>query len=374
MAEDSAKKPAGRRLLSVDALRGFDMFFISGGGWFIVQLEGKTGMRWVDAVAQQMEHTAWHGFTFYDFIFPLFLFISGVSLSLSLTRSLEKGAGKTDLYKKAFRRMIILFILGLIYKNSPIHFTEPSTIRFSSVLGRIGIATFVTTLLYLNFNDRQRLYWVTGILLAYYAALFLIPVPGYGAGDLSIEGNLTGWIDRHIMPGKLIQGIYDENALTADLPAVCITILGAWAGNIINRKNSSDPKKTWQLTLAGAVLLGLGLLWGLHFPVNKHLWSSSFILLTSGLGFLVLALFFFIIEVRNYRRWAFFFKVIGMNSLAIYYAYHFINFNYTSRKLFDGFYVLFDEKWHDVLVSIGTIGLVWSFLYFLYRKKIFFKV
>jgi len=271
MAEDSAKKPAGRRLLSVDALRGFDMFFISGGGWFIVQLEGKTGMRWVDAVAQQMEHTAWHGFTFYDFIFPLFL-----------------------------------FILGLIYKNSPIHFTEPSTIRFSSVLGRIGIATFVTTLLYLNFNNRQRLYWVAGILLAYYAALFLIPVPGYGAGDLSIEGNLTGWIDRHIMPGKLIQGIYDENALTADLPAVCITILGAWAGNIINRKNTSDPKKTWQLTLAGAVLLGLGLLWGLHFPVNKHLWSSSFILLTSGLGFLVLALFFFIIEVRNYRRWAFF--------------------------------------------------------------------
>jgi predicted acyltransferase len=363
-----------KRLLSVDALRGFDMFFISGGGLFIVQLQGKTGWAWVDALARQMDHTVWHGFFFYDFIFPLFLFISGVSLSLSLTRNLEKGVGKTDLYKKVFRRMIILFILGLIYKNSPIHFLEPSTIRFSSVLGRIGIATFITTLLYLNFNDRQRLYWVAGILLAYYAALFLIPVPGYGAGDLSFEGNLTGWIDRHIMPGKLIQGIYDENALTADLPAACITILGAWAGNIINNKKITDPKKTLQLILIGSVLVSLGLLWGLHFPVNKRLWSSSFILLTSGMGFLMLALFFFLIEVRNYRKWAFFFQVIGMNSLTIYYAYHFIRFDYTSAKLFDGFYELFDPKWHSVLVSVGTIALVWSFLYFLYRKKIFIKV
>jgi predicted acyltransferase len=358
----------------VDALRGFDMFFISGGGLFIVQLEGKTGWSWVDTLAVQMEHTAWHGFTFYDFIFPLFLFISGVSLSLSLTRNLEKGVEKRDLYMKALRRMIILFALGLIYKNSPIHFMEPSTIRFSSVLGRIGIATFITTLLYLNYNDRQRLYWVAGILLAYYAALFLIPVPGYGAGDLSMEGNLTGWIDRHIMPGKLIQGIYDENALTADLPAACITILGAWAGNIINRKNVTDPKKVLQLTLTGTALVVLGLLWGLHFPINKRLWSSSFILLTSGMGFLALSLFFLVIEVWHFRKWAFFFKVIGMNTLAIYFVYRFINFNHTSRLLFDGFYTLFDEKWHNVLVSIGTIALVWSFLYFLYRRKIFFKV
>lgn len=363
-----------RRLLSVDALRGFDMFFISGGGLFLVQLQGKTGWAWVDTLALQMDHTAWHGFTFYDFIFPLFLFISGVSLSLSLTRNLEKGIGKTDLYKKAFRRMIILFILGLIYKNSPIHFLEPSTIRFSSVLGRIGIATFITTLLYLNFSDRQRLYWVAGILLTYYAVLFLIPVPGYGAGDLSFEGNLTGWVDRHIMPGKLIQGIYDENALTADLPAACITILGAWAGNIINRKNTTDPKKVLWLTLTGAVLVGLGLLWGLHFPINKRLWSSSFILLTSGMGFLALSLFFLVIEVWHYRKWAFFFKVIGMNTLAIYFAYRFISFDHTSRLLFDGFYTLFDEKWHEVMVSIGTIALVWTFLYILYRKKIYIKV
>ncbi len=374
MSESVVNRSPSKRLLSVDALRGFDMFFISGGGMFIAQLHGKTGMAWVDTLAGQMEHTPWNGFTFYDFIFPLFLFISGVSLSLSLTRHLEKGTVKTLLYKKAFKRMIILYILGLIYKNSPIHFLEPSTIRFSSVLGRIGIATFLTTLLYLNFNIRQRLYWVAGILLAYYAALFLIPVPANGVANLTLGGNLTGWIDRHIMPGRLIQGVYDENALTADLPAACLTILGAWAGDIINRKGVRDTRKVLSLTLTGVALIVLGLLWGMHFPINKHLWSSSFILLTAGIAFLALDLFFLVIEVWKYRKWAFFFQVIGMNSLAIYYTYHFIKFNYTSQKLFDGIYVLFDPKWHEVLVSIGTIVLVWSFLYFLYRRKIFFKV
>ncbi len=371
-----AMKTPGKsgRLLSVDALRGFDMFFISGGGLFIMQLQGKTGMQWVDTLAGQMEHTVWNGFTFFDFIFPLFLFISGVSLSISLTRHLEKGMEKKELYKKAFRRMIILYLLGLIYKNSPMHILEPSTIRFSSVLGRIGIATFITTLLYLNYNGRQRLYWVAGILLAYYAALFLIPVPGYGAGHLTLEGNLTGWIDRHIMPGRLIQGIYDENALTADLPAACLTVLGAWAGDIIYRQKYSDNNKVLRLTMIGAILMGTGLIWNLHFPINKRLWSSSFISLTGGIAFLTLALFFWLIEVRKYRKWAFFFKVIGINSLTIYYVYHFINFDYTSRKLFDGIFILFDEKWHNVLVSIGTIALVWSFLYFLYRKKVFIKV
>lgn len=361
-----------KRLLSIDALRGFDMLLISGGAEFMVRLNGKTGLAWVDAFSNQMTHPPWNGFSFYDFIMPLFLFISGVSLSFSIGKSQRLGLAKTNIYKKVFKRMVILICLGIIYKNAPVPFFEPSQIRYSSVLGRIGIATFFTTLLFVNFNWTQRLYWVGGILLAYFAALFLIPVPGYGAGDLSFEGNLVGWFDRTFMPGILRQVTYDELGLLTQLPSICLAVLGAWAGEILQQSSKFD--KTLKLLLLGIGGVAIGLLWGLYFPVNKHLWTSSFILLTAGLSFLFLALFYWIIDVKGITRWAFFFKVIGMNSLLIYYAYRFIDFNYTSSLVFEGIYAVTPEIWHEVFQAIGAVVLVWLFLYVMYRNKIFLKV
>lgn len=367
-----SNKPA--RLLSIDALRGFDMLLIAGGGSFLVRMEGKTGLSWIDWIASQLEHPAWNGFTFYDFIFPLFLFIAGVSLSFSLSSGLAKGLEKRALYKKMFIRMLILICLGIIYKNAPLDPFNLSQIRFSSVLGRIGFASFIASLLFLNFSFRQRFLWIGGILLAYYAALFLVPVPGYGAGDLTIEGNLVGWIDRNFMPGRLLQKIYDENAILTQFPALCLTVFGTIAGDILRRQDYAAPRKIGYMVLMGLGGIAVGLLWGLHFPINKHLWSSSFIMLTSGMAFLFLSLFYWLIDVQGYRKWAFFFKVIGMNSLAIYYAYHFIDFGYTSRMLFGGIYKYAAEPWHEVFQALGALGLVWLFLYFLYRNKIFVKI
>lgn len=362
-----------KRLLSIDSLRGFDMLLISGGGTFLALMENKTNWAWVDWIAMQMEHPAWHGFTFYDFIFPLFLFIAGVSLPFSLNKGLAYGLSKTDIYRKAFRRMIILIVLGILYKNAPVPFFEPSQIRVVSVLGRIGFAGFITTLLYLNFSWLNRIVWVAVILLLYYAALFLIPVPGYGAGDLSFEGNLVGWFDRSFLPGRLLQGNYDELGLLTQLPALCLTVLGAMAGDIL-RSGRRDSRKLQFLLLAGVTGIGLGLLWSLHFPINKHLWTSSFILLTGGMAFLFLALFYLLIDVMKYQKWAFFFKVIGMNSLTIYLAYRFIDFYHSSHLLFSGIYAPAPEIWHEVFRALGALGLVWLFLYILYRKKLFLKV
>ena len=362
-----------QRLLSIDALRGFDMLLISGAGSFLLLLHGKTGLAWVDSMALQMEHPAWDGFTFYDFIFPLFLFLAGVSLSFSLNKGLEKGIQKQKLYRKAASRMLILICLGILYKNAPLPLWEPSNIRLGSVLGRIGFAGFITTLIYLNFSQRNRLLWVGGILLAYYAALFLIPVPGYGAGDLSFEGNLVGWIDRTFMPGRLLQKTYDELAILTQFPALCLTILGSWAGDIL-RKDQSERNKILQMVGIGIGGIILSLIWNLHFPINKHLWSSSFILLTGGMGFLFMAAFYAIIDVLGYQKWAFFFQVIGLNSLVIYLAYRFINFRHTARLLFEGLYHPLPEPWHEVLQAFGAMALVWLFLYFLYRQKMFIKV
>lgn len=348
------------------------MLLISGGAGFLVRMEGKTGLQWVDALAHQMTHPAWNGFTFYDFIFPLFLFISGVSLSYSVRKLENLEWTKSSIYRKALKRMVILIILGIIYKNAPVPVFEPSQIRLGSVLGRIGIATFFTTVLLVNYQWRQRLLWVAGILLAYFAALFLIPVPGYGAGDLSYEGNLVGWFDRTFLPGRLLQGTYDELGLLTQFPAMCLAILGAWAGEILQEIKAEG--KTLKLLSIGGVLVALGLLWGLVFPVNKHLWTSSFILLTGGMAFIFLALFYWIIDVKGISRWAFFFKVIGMNSLLIYYVYRFFDFNYTSRLVFGGIYEITPEAWHEVFQALGALALVWTFLYIMYRNKIFVKI
>ena len=362
------------RFLFLDALRGFDMLLISGAGSFIVLLHGKTRWGWVDWIADQFRHPAWHGFTFYDFIFPLFLFIAGVSLSISLRRLQEKNWSNKQIIQKVFWRMLILIALGIAYKNAPIPFHTPSDIRFGSVLGRIGFATFASTLIYLYFSRRALIAWIFSILAVYYALLFLVPVPGYGAGDLSFEGNLVGWIDRAIMPGRLLQGTYDELAILTQFPALCLTLFGLGAGEELLGRGHNPQRQSWRGAGIGAILIGLGLLWHLHFPINKHLWSSSFILLTAGMSYIFLYAFYWLIEVKEYRSWAFFFKVIGVNSLLIYLVYRFIDFKQTSDLLFGGVIAFFADPWHNVLQALGALLLVWLFLFFCDRQKIYLKI
>lgn len=371
LSEGRAAK--SNRLLSVDALRGFDMLLISGGGTFIALMEGKSNWPWVDAIARQLEHPAWFGFTFYDFIFPLFLFISGVSIAFSLNRDLRNKVAKTVIYRKALWRMIILIVLGILDKNVPFPFFEPSQIRLGSVLGRIGIAGFLATVLYLNFSWKGLLAWIGGILLTYYALLFLVPVPGYGAGNLSFEGNLVGWIDRTFLPGRLLQKTYDELGLLTQLPALCLAIFGTLAGDVL-RSEKNEYEKIRMMSFAGIACIAIALLWSLHFPIGKRLWSSSFIMLTSGMAFLFMTLFYWIIDVLKYQKWAFFFQVIGLNSLTVYLAYRFIDFGETSKRLFSGLYAPAPEPWHEVFEALGAFVLVWLFLYFLYRNKIFVKI
>lgn len=371
MATPAAPTPA--RLVSIDALRGFDMLMIAGAGAVIHQLDGKTGWPWVDAVAKQFTHPAWFGFTFYDCIFPLFLFLAGVSIPFSLSKAIAQGTPKTTLYRKAFVRLLILLVLGFLDKNAPIPFFDPHHMRLGSVLGRIGLAGFVSVVLYLNLSSMKRLGVAGGILLAYYAALFLIPVPGFGAGNLTFEGNLVGWFDRTYLPGRLLQGTYDELGLLTQFPAMCLTMFGVLAGEILKGATSSPAAKFRSLLLAGVICLALGLLWSLHFPIAKRLWTSSFILVTTGISFTLLATFYGVIDWLNFKRWAFPLVVVGMNSLTIYMVYHFVDFAHTSKLLFSGLYQPLDPKWHSVLESTGALLLVWLFLYALYRRKIFFK-
>ncbi|WP_428656416.1 acyltransferase family protein [Runella sp.] len=368
---NSASHPS--RLASLDALRGFDMLMISGGGAFIFLMGGKTNSTFLNSLAAQFEHPAWNGFTFYDFIFPLFLFLAGVSLSISLKNGMAKGIPPSKLLEKVFKRMVILFLLGILDKNAPIDIFDPAHIRYGTVLGRIGIATFLVAVLYLNTT------WITQLLIAfailglYHAALLFITVGDYGGGNLTFEGNLVGWIDRAFMPGRLKQTTYDELAMTTQLSATCLTIFGALAGKILHDKSDVGVKLI-RLGAMAAVGITAGLLWATVFPLNKHLWSSSFILLTAGMATLLVALFYWVMDVQRFTKWAFFFKVIGRNSLAIYLLCRFVDFGESSRLLFAGFYSHAPEKWHEVFNALGGLILVWLVLYVMYRYKIFVKV
>ncbi|MDP2040344.1 MAG: DUF5009 domain-containing protein [Algoriphagus sp.] len=363
-----------QRLVSIDALRGFDMLMICGADAFFRSFEGKTSWVWLDGLALQFEHPEWIGFTFYDFIFPLFLFVAGISIPFSLGKLMNTNAPKGQIYRKAFWRMMILIGLGMLDKNAPFPFFDWEQIRLGSVLGRIGIAGFVTVVLFLNFNTRKRLIITGGILLLYYAAIFLIPVPGFGAADLSFEGNLVGWFDRTFLPGRLLQGQFDELGILTTFPAICLTILGCFAGEILRKSDLNDVQKLKHLLVTGLICIAIALVWNLHFPIFKRMWTSSFIMLTSGMAFLSMALFYWMIDILKFQKWAFFFVVVGMNSLTIYMIYRFVNFRYTSRLLFEGLYRPLGENWFPVMESLGALLLVWLFLYFLYRKKIFFKV
>lgn len=361
------------RLLSIDALRGFDMFFIAGGAAVFLAMQGITGLPWVDAILSQFRHVPWHGFVFWDLIMPLFLFITGVSMSFSLNKGIELGLSKAVLYKKVAIRMLILIGLGIVIKNTATPIFDPSQIRFVSVLGRIGFASFIGALLYLNYSARGQVYWILGILLSYYAILFLVPVPGYGAGDLSFEGNIVGWIDRVLLPGRLLNGTYDELGLLTQFPALCITVFGCLAGKILQESKKGNEKALTLLAL-GAGIAAIGVVWGLHFPINKKLWTSSFIMLTSGLCFMLMAVFYWLIDVKGYQKWAFFFKVIGLNSLTVYFLYHFIKFGPISHKLFGGIYAPLPEQWYSVFQALGAWGIIWYLLYVLYKKRLFVKI
>jgi len=373
-AVGSQNRPNTGRLLSLDALRGFDMLMIIGGSSLVIKLSHLGDWGWLNTLAAQMKHAPWHGFTFYDIIFPLFLYICGVSLVFSVASKINKGESNKEIYLSAFKRMAILMILGILYKNNPFHF-DWGGIRYVSVLGRIGFTGFIVTLIVMNTtNFKQRLYWVAGLLVSYWAAMMFFPVPGYGAGNLTIEGNLAGYIDRALMPGKMIQGIFDENGFFEQIPATALVLMGAMSGQLLRSEKFTQINKVILLVISGIIAIALGILWGMHFPINKHLWSSSFILTAGGCCLLLLSLFYLIIDVLGYKKWSFFFVVIGLNSIAIYLGAKFIDFSYTADCLLNGFYQMSSEPLTQVIRAAGVLTLEWLVLYFLYKKKIFFKV
>lgn len=368
---NATSAPRDERLLSLDALRGFDMFWIIGGEEIAHAAARLTGWGWLVWLAGQLEHVEWHGFRFYDLIFPLFLFMAGVSMPYSFEKRLARGDAKAQVTRHVIVRGLVLVLLGMIY-NGLLEFDWPNT-RLPSVLGRIGLAYLFAGIIVLNTNWRGRLAWMAGLLVGYWAALKFVPVPGFGAGDLTPGHTLTDYIDRLLVPGRLYRGDRDPEGLLGTIPAIGTALAGALTGQFLKHNRRSGSFKTAAMALVGLTCLGLAQLWNRDFPINKNLWSSSFVLHCAGWSLLLLALFYLVIDVWRLHRWAFFFIVIGMNSILIYLANRFVDFAYTTHFLFDGM-LKHTGDYQPLLWSMALVLVEWLLLYLLYRKRVFLRV
>lgn len=367
------------RLLSLDALRGFDMFWITSGEGIIHALAKATNYPVLMWMSAQLHHTEWNGITFYDMIFPLFLFIAGVSMPYSIDSKLANTQNlsvKKSIYSGMIRRTLILIFLGLVV-NGLFKWNGYENTRFASVLGRIGLAWFFAGLIYLNFNLSNQIIWFCILLLGYWAAMILIPVPGFGAGVLTIQGSLESYVDRMLLPGRLHDKVHDPEGILSTIPAIATALLGVFSGKFLKFQSDKWPmwKKGIALLIAGILLIALGSLWNLAFPINKRLWTSSFVVYVGGWSMLFLSVFYLIIDVAGFRKWAFPFVLIGVNSILIYLASEgMVNFKYTADYLFSGIIQHADIIWQPVFLAVSITLIQLVLLYFLYRNKIFLKI
>ncbi|MCC7015241.1 MAG: DUF5009 domain-containing protein [Planctomycetes bacterium] len=368
-ASTPSRLESNARLRSLDALRGFDMLWIVGGGALLGAWADSNEWAWLDSLRGQTEHAEWHGFTFWDLIFPLFLFLAGVSMPLSFAKRREAGASSRSLALFALRRGALLVALGLVY-NGALAF-QFDTLRCASVLGRIGLAWMCAAWIWLGTSSmRARLAWVATLLVGYWLALTFVPVPGFGAGNLSPGATLTDWIDRQFLPGRLHRGVRDPEGLLSTLPAIASALLGTFAGSELAHAGHEPRAKVVRLSAWALACLTLGALWALVFPLNKNLWTSSFALWCAGWSFALLALFYLAFDVWKLRG-ALLFEVLGANAIAIYLLRGFVDFDALAQLALAGRGA---AKLHPVLLAGGGLALEWLVLYALYRARIFLRV
>lgn len=365
-----------KRLASLDTLRGFDMLFITGFASLVIaicKLFPNGAECWI---AQQMGHVDWNGLAHHDTIFPLFLFVAGISFPFSYAKQKANGTSRSEIYWKIFKRAFILVLFGLICNG--LLKLEFETLRIPSVLGRIGLAWMFAALLFINFKPRTRGI-IAVVLLVGYWFLCMIPAPDApGADPLSQEGCLVGYVDRVILGNDhlyLKKAGFDPEGILSTLPAIVTAMLGMFTGELVRKKNISGNKKTLYLIGSAIILLVIGLIWSKWFPINKKLWTSTFVLVVAAYSLIMFAIFYWIIDVRGHDgKWTMFFRVIGMNSITIFMAPRIIDFRKATRFFVGGIIDKCPDQVGSVVYYACYIAVCWLFLYFLYRKKVFLKV
>ncbi len=296
------------RLVSLDVFRGITI-----AGMVLVNNPGS----WAH-IYWPLEHAQWDGWTPTDLIFPFFLFIVGVAIPLALGRRIEGGASRRSLFLKICKRSLIIFLLGEFLAGFP--FFHLSTIRIPGVLQRIAVCYFFASLIFLATRPRTQAIITLALLVIYWLLLMHVPVPDYGAGDLSKEGNLAAYIDRHIFGVHVWRQavVYDPEGLLSTMGALATTLLGVLTGQRLRCAIRTPIEKVAAMFIAGICCMTIGWAWNAWFPINKALWTSSYVFFSAGLALEFLALCYWLIEIKNYRRWARLFVIFGVNPIVLF--------------------------------------------------------
>jgi predicted acyltransferase len=365
--------PGSSRLLSLDVFRGITI-----AGMVLVNNPGT----W-ESIYWPLRHAEWHGWTPTDLVFPFFLFIVGVAIALSLGNQAESGGSKRDLYLKIVKRSLIIFGIGLFLNGFP--YFSLSELRIPGVLQRIAVCYLFASIIFLNARLRTQIAIAIALLLIYWVLLAFVPAPGFVAGDLTKEGSLPSYVDRAVL-GKHVWAqakVYDPEGLLSTIPALVTALIGVLTGSWL-RTEKSRIEKAAGMFVAGAVLVAVGWGWNSFFPINKALWTSSYVLFTGGLALQFLTFCYWLIDIKEYRRWARPFEIFGLNAIALYVgaglmAELFGLIKVGGQPLGGWIYANLFASWASpVNASLAyaiSFVLVWLFfMWLLYRRKIFIKI
>lgn len=372
-AADVEAAPAAvhERLLSLDILRGFDMFWIVGATSLVGGLEKLRPGGVLGFLKSQLTHRAWDGFVFFDMIFPLFVFMMGVAAVYSL-KKMVATAGMAKTHVRLVRRTVILFLLGILFSGG---LSAPfAEIRIMGVLQRIALCYLVAGLAFLHLKPRGLAVLFVTILAGYWALMTFVPIPGQSAPSFEPELNWSNYVDKHFLPGRLHDGNWDPEGLLSTIPAFCSALMGVFAGLLMKNSRVAPKRKVVYLIGSGIACVVVGYLWGLQFPVIKKIWTSTFVLVAGGYSLILLGLFYYVIDIKGWRAWGTPFLWIGSNALAIYLSARFIPFRNIAECFVGGSIAEAAGAYSEIMLAGAGLTLVVLWARFLYSRKVFLRI
>jgi predicted acyltransferase len=356
-----------KRLISLDAFRGATLALM-----VLVNDPGDGAFSY-----GPLQHSEWNGWTITDLVFPSFLWIVGVAMTLSLGGRLAAGVPRATLLLQAARRALIIYVLGLIVYAWPLDF---ATQRLLGVLQRIAICYLIAAVIYLYCGVRGQLLWLVGLLIVYWLLIMLVPVPGFGAGRLDTEGNLAHYIDRIVLGAHNYHRTktWDPEGLLSTLPAIATALLGVMAGHMIRWQRHLTERVTWMF-VTGNALIALGMICDIWLPINKKLWTSSFSLFVGGLDFVLLAMFIWLVDHLGYQRYVRPFVIMGMNSIAVYMASELgaelLGATGWQQSIYNAVFAPIASPVNaSLLYAVAYVLCMYAIAYVMYRKKWFWRV
>ena len=355
------------RLLSLDVFRGATMALM-----VLVNNSGDG-----EHTYAPLKHAHWNGWTLTDTVFPSFVWIVGVAITLSLGKRLAAGMPRGRLFAQVVRRALILYVLGLVVYAYPL---DLSTQRLLGVLQRIAICYLVASAIYLTTGVRGQLIWIALLLAGYWLIMMLAPVPGYGAGNLDVEHNFAHYVDRLVLGRHNYRPTrtWDPEGIVSTLPAIATALFGIMAGHILRLRRELSERATW-LFLTGNMLIAAGLICNVWLPINKNLWTSSFSLFMAGLDFVVFAMCLWLVDGRGYRRFAQPIAIMGMNAIIVYMISELLDEALSALHWRDPLFHALFASWASpynaaFLYALAYTLLLWLIAWFMYRRGWFWRV